>query len=304
MIKAILANRQQTPVEEKPRSLVDLAKAAKDYIPEIVPVMSPEEKAKVEEAEFQRMKQRFPDTVSPIMEQLAKEAGTQISPEEARRRAFFKAGVAGLGYTGRDFGPGLAGMLEGYQGTKEGIESANKEAKMLELKARLSNEQYKDALKRKDYESARKYAEETATYQQQAVAARNQYKAGALGIMSAVDELTRPRKAAGAKPAEKAIKPETLIRAQEKILEAAQPEIDALKSEFKKRSEQWFGDKIPRNWEKGTEDDAVRARKEFAQREKAIIEKHQNRVFSVLSLGNPDINLSRADIQALMSSKK
>ena len=306
LIKAILANRQQTPApaEEKPRSLVDLAKAAKDYIPEIVPVMSPEDKAKVEEAEFQRMKQRFPDTVSPIMEQLAKQAGTQISPEEARRRAFFKAGVAGLGYTGRDFGPGLAGMLEGYQGTKEGIESANKEAKMLELKARLSNEQYKDALKRKDYESARKYAEETATYQQQAVAARNQYKAGALGIMSAVDELTRPRKAAGVKPGEKAIKSETLIRAQEKILEAAQPEIDALKSEFKKRSEQWFGDKIPRNWEKGTEDDAVKARKEFAQREKAIIEKHQNRVFSVLSLGNPDINLSRADIQALMSSKK
>ena len=306
LIKAILANRQQTPApaEEKPRSLGDLAKAAKDYIPEIVPVMSPEDKAKVEEAEFQRMKQRFPDTVSPIMEQLAKEAGTQISPEEARRRAFFKAGVAGLGYTGRDFGPGLAGMLEGYQGTKEGIESANKEAKMLELKARLSNEQYKDALKRKDYESARKYAEETATYQQQAVAARNQYKAGALGIMSAVDELTRPRKAAGAKTGEKPIKPETLIRAQEKILEAAQPEIDALKSEFKKRSEQWFGDKIPRNWEKGTEDDAVKARKEFAQREKAIIEKHQNRVFSVLSLGNPDINLSRADIQALMSSKK
>ena len=306
LIKAILASRQPTPAapEEKPRSLGDLAKAAKDYIPEIVPVMSPEDKAKVEEAEFQRMKQRFPDTVSPIMEQLAKEAGTQISPEEAKRRAFFKAGIAGLGYTGRDFGPGLAGMLEGYQGTKEGIESANKEAKMLELKARLSNEQYKDALKRKDYESARKYAEETATYQQQAVAARNQYKAGALGIMSAVDELTRPRKAAGVKPGEKAIKPETLIRAQEKILEAAQPEIDALKSEFKKRSEQWFGDKIPRNWEKGTEDDAVKARKEFAQREKAIIEKHQNRVFSVLSLGNPDINLSRADIQALMSSKK
>ena len=306
LIKAILAGRQPTsaPAEEKPRSLGDLAKAAKDYIPEIVPVMSPEDKAKVEEAEFQRMKQRFPDTVSPIMEQLAKEAGTQISPEEARRRAFFKAGVAGLGYTGRDFGPGLAGMLEGYQGTKEGIEASNKEARMLELKARLSNEQYKDALKRKDYESARKYAEETATYQQQAVAARNQYKAGALGIMSAVDELTRPRKAAGAKTGEKPIKPETLIRAQEKILEAAQPEIDALKSEFKKRSEQWFGDKIPRNWEKGTEDDAVKARKEFEQREKAIIEKHQNRVFSVLSLGNSDINLSRADIEALMSKKK
>jgi len=306
LIKAILAGRQPTPApaEEKPRSLGDLAKAAKDYIPEIVPVMSPEEKAKIEDAEYQRMKQRFPDTISPIMEQLAKEAGTQISPEEARRRAFFKAGVAGLGYTGRDFGPGLAGMLEGYQGTKEGIEASNKEAKMLELKARLANEQYKDAIKRKDYESARKYAEETATYQQQAVAARNQFKAGALGIMSAVDELTRPRKAAGAKTGEKPIKPETLIRAQEKILEAAQPEIDALKSEFKKRSEQWFGDKIPRNWEKGTEDDAVKARKEFEQREKAIIEKHQNRVFSVLSLGNSDINLSRADIEALMSKKK
>ena len=306
LIKAILAGRQPTPApaEEKPRSLGDLAKAAKDYIPEIVPVMSPEEKAKIEDAEYQRMKQRFPDTISPIMEQLAKEAGTQISPEEAKRRAFFKAGVAGLGYTGRDFGPGLAGMLEGYQGTKEGIEASNKEARMLELKARLSNEQYKDAIKRKDYESARKYAEETATYQQQAVAARNQFKAGALGIMSAVDELTRPRKAAGAKTGEKPIKPETLIRAQEKILEAAQPEIDALKSEFKKRSEQWFGDKIPRNWEKGTEDDAVKARKEFEQREKAIIEKHQNRVFSVLSLGNSDINLSRADIEALMSKKK
>ena len=59
------------------------------------------------EAEEEYLRKRFPDKVSPMAEALAKELGTQISPEDARRQAFIQAAIAGLGYQGRDFGAAL-----------------------------------------------------------------------------------------------------------------------------------------------------------------------------------------------------
>ena len=100
------------------------------------------------EAEEEYLRKKFPDKVSPMAEALAKELSTQISPEDARRQAFMQAAIAGLGYQGRDFGGGLAGMLEGYQTSKLGAEKANKEARVAAQKARLAAEEYKSALER------------------------------------------------------------------------------------------------------------------------------------------------------------
>ena len=60
-------------------------------------------------------------------------------------------------------------MFQGYEDTKTSIESANKEARTNAAKARLAAEQYKDALRGKDYESARVYALKVEEYRQAAV---------------------------------------------------------------------------------------------------------------------------------------
>lgn len=306
LIAAILANRQPTtPAAPAAPSLGGLASMAKDYIPEINPPMSPEQRRQLEDEEAARTKQRFPDTVSPIMAELAQAAGQQVSPEEARRRAFMKAGIAGLGYQGRDFGAGLAGMLEGYQGTKESIEAANKEAKMNQLKARLAEEQYKDALKRKDFESARKYAEEQAMYQEKAVDARNQYKKDVLGIMAAVKGLTKPDKVAGAAETKGGMTPKILSDIREKAIERAQPELQRLDNEFDKRTDEmfWSSSKLPKAWRSGSDEKSRKAQEDYAERRKQILDKYTNEVLDVFRTANPLV-ITKEQAQAIASGKK
>jgi hypothetical protein len=305
LIAAILANRQPTtPAAPAAPSLGGLASMAKDYIPEINPPMSPEQRRQLEDEEAARMKQRFPDTVSPIMAELAQAAGQQVSPEEARRRAFMKAGIAGLGYQGRDFGAGLAGMLEGYQGTKESIEAANKEAKMNQLKARLAGEQYKDALKRKDFESARKYAEEQAMYQEKTVDARNQFKRDTLGIMSAVKGLTKPDKVVGAGEAKGALTAAKYADIREKAIERAQPDLQKLDTEFEKRAGMWFAsESLPKAWRTGNDAKSVKAREEYETRRRQIIDKHADDVFEALRAASP-LTITKEQVQEMLKGKK
>ena len=305
LIASILASRQPTsPAAPAAPTLGGLAKIAKDFTPEINPPMSPEERRKIEDEEMARNLLRYPDKVSPIMEQLAKAAGQQVSPEEARRRAFMKAGIAGLGYTGRDFGAGIAGMLEGYQGTKEGIEAANKEAKLNELKARMAGEQYKDALKRKDFESARKYAEEQAIYKEKAVDARNQFKRDALGIMAAVKNLTKPDKVGGAGEAKGALTAAKYADIREKAIERAQPDLQKLDAEFKERADMWFSsESLPKAWRTGKDEKSVKAREEYENRRKQIINKHADDVFDALRAASP-LTITKEQVQEILKGKK
>lgn len=308
LIASILAGRQPTSsavAAPAAPSLAEMARKAKDFIPEINPPMSPEERRKIEDEEVSRRQKMFPDKVSPIMEELARASGQQVDPEEARRRAFMRAGIAGLGYQGRDFGGGLAGMLEGYQNTKESIEAANKEAKTLELKARLASEQYKDALKRKDYESAQKYAQEMALYKEQAVEARNQYKKDTLGVMAAVQQLTTPKKVAGAGDAKGALTPGKYADIREKAIERAQPEIAELDQEFKKRTQKWFwsDDQLPEAWRSGTDSKSKKAQVEYETRRKQIIDKHTNDVFDALRAASP-LTITKEQVREMISGKK
>jgi hypothetical protein len=306
LIASILANRQPTtPTAPAAPTLGGLATIAKDFTPEINPPMSPEERRKIEDEEAARYEKRFPDKVSSIMLELAKAAGQQVSPEEARRRAFMKAGIAGLGYTGRDFGAGIAGMLEGYQGTKEGIEAANKEAKLNELKARMAGEQYKDALKRKDFESARKYAEEQAIYKEKAVDARNQFKRDTLGIMAAVKGLTKPDKVAGSSETKGGMTPKILSDIREKAIERAQPELQRLDNEFDKRTEEmfWSSTKLPKAWRSGADEKSRKAQEDYAERRKQILDKYTNEVLDVFRTANPLV-ITKEQAQAIASGKK
>jgi hypothetical protein len=288
---AKLQQAQQQPAAAAPVDLKGLEKLASAFTPAQVPVMSMEERRKQAEEEEKYLKQKFPDTVSPLAEKLAAEVGQQVSPEEAKRRAFMKAGIAGLGYTGRDFGAGLAGMLEGYEGTRQSVEAANKEAKTLALKARLANEQYKDALKRKDYESARKYADEAAQIQAAQVEAQNKAKLGKLGVMGAMQDLMTPKRVpgsgTGAASQKGALTEDQYIRAKERALERAQPKLAELDKEFEKRSKQWFGsDKLPPDWKKDKD-----AMEEYTARKKRILDDSFAEVQrpQILDLTNPDI---------------
>jgi hypothetical protein len=210
-----------------------------------------------------------------------------------------------LGYQGRDFGGGLAGMLEGYQGTKEGIEAANKEAKLNELKARMAGEQYKDALKRKDFESARKYAEEQAIYKEKAVDARNQFKRDALGIMAAVKGLTKPDKVAGSSETKGGMTPKILSDIREKAIERAQPELQRLDNEFDKRTEEmfWSSTKLPKAWRSGADEKSRKAQEDYAERRKQILDKYTNEVLDVFRTSNPLV-ITKEQAQAIASGKK
>ena len=308
LIASILAGRQPTSsavAAPAAPSLAEMAKKAQDYIPEINPPMSPEERRKIEDEEMARNALRYPDKVSPIMDELAKASGQQVDPGEARRRAFMKAGIAGLGYQGRDFGGGLAGMLEGYQNTKESIEAANKEAKLLELKARLASEQYKDALKRKDFESAKKYAQEMAVYKEQAVEARNQYKKDTLGVMAAIQQMTTPKKVAGAGEAKGALTPAKYADIREKAIERAKPDIDQLDQEFKKRTQQmfWSDTSLPEAWRTGTDAKSKKAQVEYETRRKQIIDKHANDVFDALRAASP-LTITKEQVREMLQGKK
>jgi hypothetical protein len=293
LIRQLIAQRgqQQQPAAAAPVDLKGLEKLAKEYMPAQVPVMSVEERRKAAEEQEKYLQKKFPDTVSPMAERLAAELGQQVSPEEARRRAFMKAGIAGLGYQGRDFGGGLAGMLEGYEGTRQSIEDANKEAKTLALKARLANEQYKDAIKRKDYESATKYADEVAQIKAAQVDAQNKAKLGKLGVMGAMQDLMTPKRVpgsgTGAASQKGALTEDQYIRAKERALERAQPKLAELDKEFDKRSKQWFGaNKLPADWKQDKD-----AMQEYTTRKKRIIDEAFEEVQrpAVLDLTNPEI---------------
>lgn len=286
-----LQQTQQAPAAPAPVDLKGLEKLAAAYMPAQVPVMSMEERRKAAEEQEKYLQQKFPDRVSPLAEQLAAEIGQQVSPEEAKRRAFMKAGIAGLGYTGRDFGAGLAGMLEGYEGTRQSVEAANKEAKTLALKARLANEQYKDAIKRKDYESATKYADEVAQIKAAQVEAQNKAKLGKLGVMGAMQDLMTPKRVqgsgTGAASQKGALTEDQYIRAKERALERAQPKLAELDKEFEKRSKQWFGsDKLPTDWKKDKD-----AMEEYTTRKKRILDDAFAEVQrpQILDLTNPEI---------------
>ena len=297
---AKLQQAQQQPAAPAPVDLKGLEKLAAAYTPQVVPVMSPQQRRQFAEEEERYMQQKFPDKVSPLAEQLAAEVGQQVSPEEAKRRAFMKAGIAGLGYTGRDFGAGLAGMLEGYEGTKQSVEAANKEAKTLALKARLANEQYKDAIKRKDYESARKYADEAAQIQAAQVEAQNKAKLGKLGVMSAMQDLTTPKRVPGSGAGAATGMPKfgDAARIRKDAVEAAQPELRDLEKRYDEESSRFhsalgFG-KRGTSWRNDPKEMA-----KFESEKEQIISKYERRLYPTVGADQGVTTLTPQMMEAL-----
>ena len=280
---------------QSPASVLDMLERLAGRYPLETP--TPTDPAKIRkdaEAEEKYLRERFPDKVSPMAEALAKELGTQISPEDARRQAFMQAAIAGLGYQGRDFGGGLAGMLEGYQTSKLGSEKANKEARVAAQKARLAAEEYKSAIERKDYESAKMYALELEKYRLQLIEAKNKATVGKLGIMGQIGQML-PKPEKPAKPKEVSFKDQFTLNKE--VLELAMPEIQRLENQFDQEAKKWFGS-IPKNWR---QDPATKAR--FESEKQAIIARIRNQL-DPRHIAAPEQTLSPDQIQRLREKGK
>jgi len=265
---------------QNPASVLDmLDRLAGRYALETPTPTDPAKIRKDAEAEEEYLRKKFPDKVSPMAEALANELSTQISPEDARRQAFMQAAIAGLGYQGRDFGGGLAGMLEGYQTSKLGSEKANKEARVAAQKARLAAEEYKSAIERKDYESAKMYALELEKYRLQVIEAKNKATVGKLGIMGQIGQmLPKP-----AKPKDVSFKDQFTLNKE--VLELAMPEIQRLEKSYDDEAKKFFSPKVKKNWRQDPAAMAI-----FNAEKQAII----NRIRSQL-----DPRYSEAPAQAL-----
>ena len=280
---------------QSPQSALDMLERLAGRYPLETP--TPTDPAKIRkdaEAEEEYLRKKFPDKVSPMAEALAKELSTQISPEDARRQAFMQAAIAGLGYQGRDFGGGLAGMLEGYQTSKLGAEKANKEARVAAQKARLAAEEYKSAIERKDYESAKMYALELEKYRLQLIEAKNKATVGKLGIMGQIGQML-PKPEKPAKPKEVSFKDQFTLNKE--VLELAMPEIQRLENQFDQEAKKWFGS-IPKNWR---QDPATKAR--FESDKQAIISRIRNQLDPRYSEAPPQ-TLSPDQIQRLREKGK
>ena len=91
-------------------------------------------------------------------------------------------------------------------------------------------EEYKSALERKDYESAKMYALELEKYRLQLIEAKNKATVGKLGIMGQIGQML-PRPERPAQPKEVSFKDQFTLNKE--VLELAMPEIQRLEKSYR-----------------------------------------------------------------------
>lgn len=231
--------------------------------------------AKREEA----MAKKFGDQVSPIAEQLAKFMGQTMSPEEMQKRATRESALAMMAGKRRDFAGALSEGLMAGDKAKSALEETNRQRQILGLQAQMANAKYKDALARQNFADAERYANELRELdfrQKQLNQNAAVLNANIIKDLSQAQAALRPPASAGSKP----LTPAQMLPIYKEALSKAKPEIDALDTEFKNRSE-FMGSlfsgitgrkPVPPNWREDPK--AQWARDEYEQRRQSIIRKH------------------------------
>ena len=183
------------------------------------------------------LKEKFPDTVSPIAEQLAKLVGQQMSPEELQRRANREAALAMMGTTRRDFIGSLSEGLSAGDKARKALEETNQQKQVLGMQAQLANAKYKDALARQNFSDAEKYANELRELkfkQDQLNANAAVLNANILKDVAQAEAALRPRVAAG-----RQITPNQMMQIRKEAIDRSKKEIEALEAEYNKRTGWW-----------------------------------------------------------------
>ena len=160
---------QQVPAAQAPmgiEQIIAMGKRAMAGVPQIQPELAAETAARTGTLYDERQK-RFPDQISPIMEQLKKFYGQQPSQEDIQKAANRQIALSMLGSKDRNFLAGLAGGLQAGEDVKKSMGAENRAMQQASLQAQLAHAKYQDAVRRGDYDAADRAAREERTYRLQ-----------------------------------------------------------------------------------------------------------------------------------------
>jgi hypothetical protein len=253
---------QQAPAAQAPmgiEQIIAMGKRAMAGVPQIQPELAAETAARAGTLYDERQK-RFPDQMSPIMEQLKKFYGQQPTQEDIQKAANRQAALAMMGSKDRNFLAGLAGGLQAGEDVKKSMGAENRAMQQASLQAQLAHAKYQDAVRRGDYDAADRAARDERTYRLQEQKLMQDQAMMPLEVGLGLARAMQPKGGA----AELGLKPKDAAEIQMKVMAVAKPELDALEAEYKKRASNWFFDRGPKNYQEDPE---------YKKRKQAIIER-------------------------------
>jgi hypothetical protein len=242
---APLAQPTQAPTNA-PMGISSLIEAGKKAMGQLgvqpVQVPEPYETAGRADQLYKERQGRFPDQISPIMQQLKDFYSKQPTQADIDKAANRQIALSMMGSKERNFLAGLAGGLQAGEDVKKSMGAENRAMQQASLQAQLAHAKYQDAIRRGDYDAADKAAREERAYSLQVQQLRQEQAMMPLnlGIMAA---RAQPRPAAGEKP----LDTKSRIELQMKVQALAEPKLQQLKKEW---SSKWIK---PSNWEQDPE---------------------------------------------------
>lgn len=253
---------QQAPAAQAPmgiEQIIAMGKKAMAGVPQIQPELAAETAARAGTLYDQRQK-RFPDEISPIMEQLKKFYGQQPTQEDIQKAANRQIALSMLGSKDRNFLAGLAGGLQAGEDVKKSMGAENRAMQQASLQAQLAHAKYQDAIRRGDYDAADKASREERTYRLQAQKLMQDQAMMPLEVGLGLARAMQP-KGGGA---EAGLKDKDAADIRMKVMAVAKPELDALEAEYKKRAGNLIFDRGPKNYQEDPE---------YQRRRQAIIQR-------------------------------
>jgi hypothetical protein len=252
---------QQAPAAQAPmgiEQIIAMGKKAMAGVPQIQTELAAETAARAGTLYDERQK-RFPDQISPIMEQLKQFYGQQPSQADIQKAANRQIALAMMGSKDRNFLAGLAGGLQAGEDVKKSMGAENRAMQQASLQAQLAHAKYQDAIRRGDYDAADKAAREERTYRLQTQKLQQEQAMMPLEVGLGLARAMQP-KGGG----EAGLKPKEAADIQMKVMAIAKPELDALEAEYKKRAGNWIFDRGPKNYQEDPE---------YQKRRQAIIQR-------------------------------
>jgi hypothetical protein len=245
---------QQAPAAPPPmgiEQIIAMGKKGLAGVPQIQPELAAETAARAGTLYDERQK-RFPDQISPIMEQLKQFYGQQASKQDIDKAANRQIALAMMGSKDRNFLSGLAGGLQAGEDVKKSMGAENRAMQQASLQAQLAHAKYQDAVRRGDYDAAERAAKEERTYRLQAQKLMQDQAMMPLEVGMGLARAMAP-KGGGEKP----INPLQLSKEMREVyaLPQVQAEIKAIEEKYNKMAETTLGfggtgifGSVPKTW--------------------------------------------------------
>jgi len=242
---------QQAPAAQAPvgiEQIIAMGKKAMAGVPQIQPELAAETAARAGTLYDERQK-RFPDQISPIMEQLKQFYGQQPSQADIQKAANRQIALAMMGSKDRNFLAGLAGGLQAGEDVKKSMSAENRAMQQASLQAQLAHAKYQDAIRRGDYDAADRAAREERTYRLQTQKLQQDQAMMPLEVGLGLARAMQPK---GGAAGEKPMSEKDRIKIQMELQALAQPKLEQLRKQWEGK---WFA---PKNWEQSPEYQAQR----------------------------------------------